>query len=116
MPESRRDIDFFDDILDGIRRVLDYSAGLTKEIFLSDNKTQDAVIRNLEVIGEATKRLTMEFRDSYPQIPWREMAALRDRLIHDYFGINTEILWEIVHQDLPDVLPTLLNIRQTFAA
>jgi uncharacterized protein with HEPN domain len=110
MPESRRDFDFLGDILEAITRITEYTSEYSWDRFISDRKTQDAVIRNLEIIGEATKRLSSEFRTTHTDIPWREMAALRDRLIHNYFGINTEILWEIVQHDLPAVLPELTKI------
>ncbi len=71
------------------------------DAYLRDHKTQDAVVRNLEVIGEATKNLSDEFLGRHPGIPWRDMAGTRDRLTHHYFGINQEIVWQIVEHDLP---------------
>jgi len=101
MSEIRRDRDYLLDIEQAIERILSYTAGLTWEKYLQDYKTQDAVIRNLEVIGESTKNLSDELRERYPAIPWRDMAGTRDRLTHHYFGINQEIVWQIVKQDLP---------------
>ncbi len=71
------------------------------EAFLADFKTQDAVIRNLEIIGEATKNLSEELRNRYSEVPWKAMAGVRDRLIHRYFGVNLDIVWQIVSNELP---------------
>ncbi|MFQ5577935.1 MAG: DUF86 domain-containing protein [Anaerolineae bacterium] len=80
---------------------------MTYTVFLKDIKTQDAVIRNLEIIGEATKNLSEELRIQHPQIPWKGMAGVRDRLIHHYFGVNFDIVWEIVMTELPKVASQL---------
>ncbi|MEA1960744.1 MAG: DUF86 domain-containing protein, partial [Bacillota bacterium] len=74
-----------------------------KDIFLSSPVLQDAVIRNLEIIGEATKKVTIEFRQKYPHVPWRQMAGLRDVLIHDYMGVDIKTVWNAVENDLPKV-------------
>jgi uncharacterized protein with HEPN domain len=89
-----------------------YVAGMSYEQFLSDVKTQDAVMRALEIVGEATKRLTPELRRRHPTIPWRSMASVRDKLIHDYFGVNLDIVWQIVLEDLP---PVAAHIEQILA-
>ncbi len=101
MSKTSRELDSLRDNEDAIQRILDYIEGLTWEVYLKDYKTQDAVVRNLEVIGEATKHLSDELRLSHPDIPWRDMAGTRDRLTHHYFGINQEIVWQIIAQDLP---------------
>ena len=103
MFKSRRDLDYLNDVHDAIKRALDYTDGMIWEEYLRDPKTQDAVVRNLEVIGEATKVLSEQIREQYPGIPWREMMGTRDRLIHHYFGINQEIVWQIVQYDLPEL-------------
>jgi len=100
MSRDRRERDFLLDIEDAIKRILEYTAGMNWDAYLLDYKTQDAVVRNLEVIGEASKNLSDEFRKRYPGIPWQEMSGTRDRLTHHYFGINQEIVWQIVEQDL----------------
>ena len=76
---------------------------MTYDEFLADIKTQDAVIRNLEIMGEATKNMSAGLRAKYPDVPWREMAGVRDRLIHHYFGVNLDIIWHIVTAELPEV-------------
>jgi uncharacterized protein with HEPN domain len=74
---------------------------------LADNKTQDAVIRNLEVMGEAARNISADLKGRFSDLPWREMSAVRNRLIHHYFGINNEIVWQIIEHDLPELLPEL---------
>ena len=101
---SRKDLDYLADIREAIRRAVAYTDDLTYGQFLQDSKTQDAVVRNLEIIGEATKNLSQRLRDSYPQVPWRSLAGVRDRMIHHYFGVNYEIVWTIARQDLPALL------------
>jgi uncharacterized protein with HEPN domain len=81
--------------------------------FVDDVKTQDAVIRNLEILGEATKNLSPELRAKNPMIPWRSMAAARDRLIHDYFGTNIDIVWQIATVELPQVSQQLKTLEDT---
>ena len=110
---ERKDSDFLSDIQEAIRRAVNYTAGMAYDTFLSDTKTQDAVIRNLEIIGEATKNLSSEFRARYPDLPWKSMAGARDRLIHDYFGVNLDIVWEIVVIELPKVISRLEGIQDS---
>lgn len=100
---ERADKDFLSDIQEAARRVATYTAGMTYEAFLADTRTQDAVVRNLEIIGEATKNLSTELRAQHPDMPWKGMASVRDRLIHHYFGVNLDVVWHIVTTELPDV-------------
>jgi uncharacterized protein with HEPN domain len=100
---ERADRDLLSDIQESVRRIREYSTGMTYERFLADTKTQDAIVRNLEIIGEATKSLSAELRAKYPDVPWRGMAGVRDRLIHHYFGVNLDIVWDIVAGELPEL-------------
>ncbi|MCS6964323.1 MAG: DUF86 domain-containing protein [Thermoflexus sp.] len=100
---KRTDRELLNDILEAIRRIRTYTSGMTFEAFLEDTRTQDAVARNLEIIGEATKRLSSKLREEYPSVPWRSMAGVRDRLIHHYFGINLDVIWEIIRTELDSV-------------
>ena len=77
---------------------------MTYQAFLGDTKTQDAIIRNLEIIGEPIKNLSPELRESHPNVPWKGMAGVRDRLIHHYFGVNLDVVWQIVVEELPKVV------------
>jgi uncharacterized protein with HEPN domain len=87
-------------VRDAIRRIERYTAS-GREAFLADTKTQDAVVRNLEVIGEAVKQLSQAIRDSHPAVPWKQIAGMRDKMIHEYFGVNLALVWDAVVQDLP---------------
>lgn len=92
---------YLHDILEAIGKVNAYTAGLTRDQFEEDSKTVDAVLRNLEVIGEAVKGIPDTIRKTYPDVEWREIAGLRDVLIHHYFGINMDIIWDIVRNEIP---------------
>jgi uncharacterized protein with HEPN domain len=98
------------DIHLAILRIFDYMAGMNEESFFADVKTQDAVLRNLEIIGESAKLVSQEMKERYEEIPWRSMAQLRDKLIHHYFGVNLDIVWGVVQQDLPTVLTQIEGI------
>lgn len=107
---ERTNQEFLSDIREALQRISTYVAGLDYEAFVEDTKTQDAVIRNLEILGEATKNLSEAFRAVHGQVPWKSMAATRDRLIHHYFGVNLDIVWQIVSSELPKVTEQLLSI------
>lgn len=98
---KRNDDAFLQDILEAASRIATYTAEMTYEGFLKDIRTQDAVVRNLEIVGEATKNLSTGLRTQHPHIPWENMAGVRDKLIHHYFGVNLDIVWHIVTTDLP---------------
>jgi uncharacterized protein with HEPN domain len=107
---ERSDAEFISDIVEAISRISAYTTGMTYEAFLADTKTQDATVRNLEIIGEAVKRLSPELRARYADIPWKGMAGARDRLIHDYFGVSFDVVWEIVSNELPQVMEPLKTL------
>src|SRR3990172_10787272 len=90
-----------EDILEAIGKIRTYTSGMTVEIFTADNKTIDAVIRNLEVIGEAAASVPADFQVEHPEIPWEDMRAMRNVLIHEYFGVSVPIVWDTVKRDLP---------------
>jgi uncharacterized protein with HEPN domain len=81
--------------------------------FRTDLRTQDAVIRNLQVMGEAVKKISPETREAHPEIPWKDIAGMRDRVVHDYFGISLDIVWDVVVNHVP---PLLEGIRRAFPA
>lgn len=91
---------FLEDILQAIGKIRRFTSGMSFQDFVCDEKTIDSVIRNLEVIGEAVKNLPDDLRLKYPSIDWKRMAGLRDILIHEYFGIDLEIIWDVVQNKL----------------
>lgn len=87
-------------IRDAIDQIFEYITA-DKAQFLEDRKTQDAVARNLEIIGEAVKRLSPALRAAQPEIPWKRIAGTRDKMIHDYFGVDWNLVWQVVEKELP---------------
>lgn len=83
---------------------------MTFEYFTKDRKTTNAVIRSIEVIGEATKKIPQFIRNKYPSIPWKKMAGMRDKMIHEYFGIDIEILWKVVNDEIPPLKPLVRDV------
>lgn len=110
---KRADIDFLSASREAILRIKAYTKELSYEQFLEDIKTQDAVVRNLEIIGEATKNISEELKKKYPQIRWKDLAGVRDKLIHHYFGVNLDIVWNIVKEELPEIVLQLEGILKT---
>jgi uncharacterized protein with HEPN domain len=100
-PSERNPILYLEDIALSMERVQEYIAGFDFQHFKSDSKTVDAVIRNFEIIGEASKNLPTIIRDKYIHVPWEEMYRLRNRISHEYFGIDYEIIWDIATKQLP---------------
>jgi len=100
-----------EDIIDSGQKILNYTLGLTFDQFIADNKTVDAVIRNFEIIGEAANRLPEEFKDMHPDVDWHRIRGFRNRIIHDYFGIDYNIVWQIKETYLPTVITKLQSIR-----
>ena len=101
---TNRDIrDYIFDIRDSINDIRSFVLNMNYEDFEADRKTVNAVIRSLEIIGEAAKKIPTEIRVQYSQIPWNEIAGMRDKLIHEYFGVDLEIVWETIQSDLTDL-------------
>jgi len=98
------------DIIQSIQRIDDYIKDMNYNAFIIDNKTIDAVVRNLEVIGEASKHISIELKNKYPALPWEEMYYLRNKITHEYFGIDLAIIWNIIKNHLPTNLLQIIEI------
>jgi hypothetical protein len=96
---------YIEDIIEDINAIEEYTKGLTYDAFAKDRRTVDAVIRNFEIIGEATKHIPGRIRQEYPKVPWKDMAGMRDKLIHGYFGVQLDVVWKTIKERLPTVLP-----------
>ncbi|MDI6884555.1 MAG: DUF86 domain-containing protein [Hadesarchaea archaeon] len=92
---------------DAARRIEDYIRSMTFEKFERDTKTQDAVVRNVEIVGEAVKLLSGGFKRRHPNVPWKQMAGMRDVIIHRYFGVALDIVWRVATKDLPEAVARL---------
>jgi len=103
---------FIEHILESIARIEEYTKGITKDEFLSSSKIQDAVIRRIEVIGEAVKNIPDEMKQKYPYMPWRKMTGMRDILIHEYFGVDLELTWRVVKEDITDLKKRMLRVKE----
>ncbi len=95
---------YLEDIVVSCEKILRYTEGLSAEQLMQDDKTYDAVVRNLEILGEAAKHIPSEARDLLDDIDWRKAAGMRDMLAHDYFGIDNDILWDVVQNKVPELL------------
>lgn len=98
---------FVEDILEAMNKIQRYCQGLSREDFIKNELVIDGVIRNLEVIGEAAKNIPEEIKIQYPEIPWRRMIGLRNMAIHEYFGVDLDITWKIVSENIPETIPKI---------
>jgi len=106
------DLAYIEHILDCIRKIYDFSKGLSLKEFKTNELIQDAIIRNIEIIGEASKRISKATKQNYREIPWKEIAGMRDKLIHDYLGVDVTVVWKTIHQDIPTLEKLIREIER----
>lgn len=102
MPKRDPDL-LIKDMLAAMGKIERYTSGMDQELFRQDEKTVDAVVRNLEILGEAARQLPEDFIARNPEVPWRQIAGLRNRIVHDYFGLDLDLIWEVIRHDLPQL-------------
>jgi uncharacterized protein with HEPN domain len=99
--KERSIADYLHDILDSVDEIGDFIKGMSLDEFAGDKKTINAVLRSIEVMGEASRKIPEEIRLRYPQVPWRKMTGMRDKLIHEYHGVDIETVWQTLGEDIP---------------
>ncbi|CAG0999780.1 hypothetical protein METP2_03176 [Methanosarcinales archaeon] len=113
MPKKRDYNLFFMDILEAIGSIKEYTHGMSYKEFIQDKRTRDAVVRNLEIIGEAAKNIPEYVKENYPEVNWKAITGMRDKLIHEYFGVSNPIVWETIIGDIPVFEAQIKEISQT---
>ncbi len=106
--------DYLEDIVDAMENAESFTAGMDYEEFAKDLRTNFAAMRALGIVGEATKRLPSSFREKYPNVPWKDMAGMRDKLVHGYDVVNLRIVWETIKNRIPQIKPQLEAILQQY--
>ncbi|MCS7096810.1 MAG: DUF86 domain-containing protein [Candidatus Bathyarchaeota archaeon] len=111
---SREFLDYVEDIIEAMNDALNFVDEMEYASFVEDKKTVYAVLRALEIIGEAVKKLPKELREHYPKVPWKEMAGMRNKLIHGYFGVDLKRVWRTIKEDIPKLKPLFEEILRNY--
>ena len=109
---QRKLSEFLDDILKALEAIEQFSAGLSLESFADSEEKQLLILKNIEIIGEAVKSIPQEIREQYTQIPWKQIVGMRDRLVHQYWNVDEELVWDTVRTDLPLLKSVISQIKQ----
>jgi uncharacterized protein with HEPN domain len=107
-------LDYVQDMLESAQKAQAFAQGMSETDFQNDEKTQYAIVRALEILGEAAKKVPQDIRRAYPEIPWREISGTRDKLIHDYTGVNLAVIWRTLQTDLPPLIQQLKQLLHDF--
>ncbi|AAM03555.1 TPA: DUF86 domain-containing protein [Methanosarcina acetivorans] len=110
MKEKREFRDYLSDIFDAIEKIENFTQDISFDAFVEDEMRVFAVVRALEIIGEAAKNVPLEIKENYPSVPWKEMARTRDKLIHSYFGVDLNVVWKTVNKNLPPLKDQISEI------
>ena len=102
--------DFVEDVIDAMDKALQFVEGMSYDEFAQDSKTVFAVVRAIEIIGEAVKNMPKDIREKHPEVPWKGMAGMRDKVIHGYFGVDMKVVWDTVKKRIPEVKPLFEKI------
>ncbi len=116
MSSSDTFLDYLDDILQAIGKAKKFTASMNFQEFKKDEKSQFAVIRALEIMGEASNKIPKSIREDFEYIPWKEMTGMRNKLIHDYMGVNTEVVWNTIQKDLPQLQKLIEKMKRDLPA
>lgn len=116
MTRKREFLDYVVDIQDASRNISQFIAGMTWTEFSQDQKTIYAVVRAFEIIGEAAKKVPPSVRKRHAKVPWKQLAGMRDKLIHEYFGVNYQVLWKTAQEDIPPVQPLIAKVLEKESA
>jgi uncharacterized protein with HEPN domain len=111
---EKGDTVYLQHVLDAISTVQEYLLGVNENQFKATRLLQDGVIRQIEIVGEAVRHVSKDIRRTYPEVPWQDIAGMRDKLIHDYFGVDIEKVWDTAQQDLPVLKEQVLGILRDY--
>lgn len=103
---------FIEHIIESIKNIESFIEEISKEVFFKNREKQSAVIRQIEVVGEAVKNLPSDFRNKYSTIPWKDIVGMRDKLMHHYFGVDLETVWKTIKEDIPDLKDKIIEIKK----
>lgn len=103
---------FIEHILESIETIEEYTKGITKEEFINSKKTQDAIIRRIEIIGEAAKNVPEDVKKNFPNIPWKRISGMRDILIHGYFGVDLGLTWKVASEEIRDLRKKVMKVKK----
>lgn len=116
MSSSESFVDYLDDMLHAIEKAEQFVSGLSFDEFKNDEKTIFAVIRALEILGEASSKIPNSIRQEHSDLPWSEMKGMRNKLIHDYMGVNIEVVWKTTKEDLPELQGAVKHLRNNYSS
>lgn len=110
--ENREFLDYLEDMVDAMSRIEEYTRGIRYKDFMKNYLVQDGVVRQIEIMGEASKRIPSSVKDKHPEIPWRAISGMRDKMIHEYSGVDLDIVWKVATVNIPEDKPRIVEILE----